>query len=82
MVAVILGDTIKNLVENDREERRSAKDHIVLTAGFLLKAEDCRITFGGGGEIISCSPTFLSMMSYAEPGGVRKMQLGSLIKRS
>lgn len=45
------------------------EDHIVLTAGSTEGLKVAGITFGRGREIISCTPTFLSMMEYAELWG-------------
>ncbi|MEN2283898.1 histidinol-phosphate transaminase [Algoriphagus sp. SE2] len=41
------------------------EDHIVMVAGSTEGLKITGITFGQGGEIISCAPTFLSMMDYA-----------------
>lgn len=59
----------KDLVKMIAEKEGVPEDHIVLTAGSTEGLKIAGITFGGGGEIISCSPTFLSMMSYAELWG-------------
>jgi histidinol-phosphate aminotransferase len=40
-------------------------DHIVMVAGSTEGLKVAGLTFGQGGEIITCSPTFLSMMEYA-----------------
>lgn len=45
------------------------EDHIVLTAGSTEGLKVAGLTFGRGQEIISCTPTFLSMMEYAELWG-------------
>lgn len=45
------------------------EDYIVLTAGSTEGLKVAGITFGRGREIISCTPTFLSMMEYAELWG-------------
>ncbi len=46
------------------------EDHIVLVAGSTEGLKIAGVTFGGGdGEILTCAPTFLSMMSYAELWG-------------
>lgn len=45
------------------------EDHIVMVAGSTEGLKITGITFGQGGEIISCAPTFLSMMDYAELWG-------------
>ncbi|MEP0710416.1 histidinol-phosphate transaminase [Algoriphagus sp.] len=57
------------LVSMIAEKEGVPADHIVLVAGSTEGLKIAGITFGGGGEIISCSPTFLSMMSYAEIWG-------------
>jgi histidinol-phosphate aminotransferase len=59
----------KDLVKMIAEKEGVPEDHIVLVAGSTEGLKIAGITFGGGGEIISCSPTFLSMMSYAELWG-------------
>ena len=41
------------------------KDHIVMVAGSTEGLKVAGLTFGQGGEIITCTPTFLSMMEYA-----------------
>ncbi|MFC5623857.1 pyridoxal phosphate-dependent aminotransferase [Algoriphagus winogradskyi] len=58
-----------DLVKMISEKEGVPEDHIVLVAGSTEGLKIAGITFGGGGEIISCSPTFLSMMSYAELWG-------------
>ena len=54
------------LVKMIAEKEGVPEDHIVLVAGSTEGLKIAGITFGGGGEIISCTPTFLTMMSYAE----------------
>ncbi|MBC6369190.1 histidinol-phosphate transaminase [Algoriphagus sp. AK58] len=51
------------------EKEGVPEDHIVLVAGSTEGLKVAGITFGKGGEIITCSPTFLSMMEYAELWG-------------
>ncbi len=41
------------------------EDHIVLMAGSMEGLKVAGITFGLDGELITCAPTFLSMMEYA-----------------
>ena len=45
------------------------EDHIVTVAGSGEGLKVAGITFGQGREIISCSPTFLTMMDYASLWG-------------
>lgn len=51
------------------EKEGVPEDHIVLVSGSTEGLKVAGITFGKGGEIITCSPTFLSMMEYAELWG-------------
>mgnify|MGYP003149726590 CR=1 FL=1 len=44
-------------------------DHIVMVAGSTEGLKITGLTFGQGGELISCAPTFLAMMDYAELWG-------------
>lgn len=53
------------LVKMLAEKEGVPEDHIVLVAGSTEGLKVAGITFGQGGEIISCAPTFLSMMDYA-----------------
>lgn len=57
------------LVKMLAEKEGVPEDHIVLVAGSTEGLKVAGITFGQGGEIISCAPTFLSMMDYAELWG-------------
>ncbi|MBN3582408.1 histidinol-phosphate aminotransferase family protein [Algoriphagus aestuarii] len=45
------------------------EDHIVMVAGSTEGLKITGLTFGQGGELISCAPTFLAMMDYAELWG-------------
>lgn len=45
------------------------EDHIVMVAGSTEGLKITGLTFGQAGEIISCAPTFLAMMDYAELWG-------------
>lgn len=45
------------------------EDHIVMVAGSTEGLKVTGMTFGQGGEIITCAPTFLAMMNYAELWG-------------
>lgn len=58
-----------SLVKMIAEKGGVPEDYIVLVAGSTEGLKVAGITFGKGGEIISCSPTFLSMMEYAELWG-------------
>jgi histidinol-phosphate aminotransferase len=58
-----------DLVKMISEKEGVPEDHIVLVAGSTEGLKITGITFGQGGEIISCAPTFLSMMDYAELWG-------------
>ena len=58
-----------SLVKMIAEKEGVPEDHIVLVAGSTEGLKVAGITFGQGGEIITCSPTFLSMMEYAELWG-------------
>lgn len=53
------------LIQMLAEKEGVPEDHIVLVAGSTEGLKVAGITFGEGGEIISCAPTFLSMMDYA-----------------
>jgi histidinol-phosphate aminotransferase len=57
------------LVKMIAEKEGVPEDHIVMVAGSTEGLKITGITFGQGGEIISCAPTFLSMMDYAELWG-------------
>jgi histidinol-phosphate aminotransferase len=57
------------LVKMVAEKEGVPEDHIVLVAGSTEGLKVAGITFGKGGEIITCAPTFLSMMEYAELWG-------------
>ncbi|MBN7816370.1 pyridoxal phosphate-dependent aminotransferase [Algoriphagus pacificus] len=59
------GDLVKMLAEKEGVP----EDHIVLVAGSTEGLKISGLTFGSGGEIITCAPTFLSMMTYAELWG-------------
>jgi len=59
------GDLVKMIADKEGV----TEDHIVMVAGSTEGLKVAGITFGQGGEIISCAPTFLSMMSYAELWG-------------
>lgn len=58
-----------SLVKMIAEKEGVPEDHIVLTAGSTEGLKVAGLTFGRGQEIISCTPTFLSMMEYAELWG-------------
>jgi histidinol-phosphate aminotransferase len=58
-----------SLVKMVAEKEGVPEDHIVLVAGSTEGLKIAGITFGKGGEIITCAPTFLSMMEYAELWG-------------
>lgn len=58
-----------SLVKMIAEKEGVPEDHIVLVAGSTEGLKVTGITFAQGGEIISCAPTFLSMMEYAELWG-------------
>ncbi|MDF2158280.1 histidinol-phosphate transaminase [Algoriphagus sp. CAU 1675] len=58
-----------DLVKMLAEKEGVPEDYIVPVAGSTEGLKVAGITFGQGGEIISCAPTFLSMMSYAELWG-------------
>lgn len=57
------------LVELIAQKEGVPEDHIVLVAGSTEGLKVAGLTFGEGGEIISCAPTFLTMMDYAELWG-------------
>lgn len=59
------GDLVKMLAKKEGVP----EDHIVLVAGSTEGLKISGLTFGSGGEIITCAPTFLSMMTYAELWG-------------
>ena len=59
------GDLVKMLAEKEGVP----ENHIVLVAGSTEGLKISGLTFGSGGEIITCAPTFLSMMTYAELWG-------------
>ncbi|HSF53580.1 MAG TPA: histidinol-phosphate transaminase [Algoriphagus sp.] len=58
-----------SLVKMIAEKEGVPEDHIVLVAGSTEGLKVAGLTFGKGGEIITCAPTFLSMMEYAELWG-------------
>ncbi len=58
------------LVEMLAQKEGVPEDHIILTAGSTEGLKVAGLSFGGE-EIITCSPTFLSMMSYAELWGTK-----------
>jgi histidinol-phosphate aminotransferase len=58
-----------SLVKMIAEKEGVPEDYIVLTAGSTEGLKVAGLTFGRGREIISCTPTFLSMMEYAELWG-------------
>lgn len=58
-----------DLVEMIAKKEGVTPDHIVMVAGSTEGLKVAGLTFGQGGEIISCSPTFLAMMNYAELWG-------------
>ncbi len=58
-----------DLVRMIAEKEGVPEDHIVLVAGSTEGLKIAGVTFGAGAEIITCSPTFLSMMDYAELWG-------------
>jgi histidinol-phosphate aminotransferase len=53
------------LIKLIAEKEGVPEDHIVLMAGSMEGLKVAGITFGLGGELITCAPTFLSMMEYA-----------------
>jgi histidinol-phosphate aminotransferase len=57
------------LVKMIAQKEGVPEDYIVLTAGSTEGLKVAGITFGRNREIISCTPTFLSMMEYAELWG-------------
>lgn len=59
------GPLVKMIAEKDGVP----EDHVVLVAGSMEGLKVAGITFGKGREIITCAPTFLSMMEYAELWG-------------
>ncbi|GMQ29893.1 histidinol-phosphate transaminase [Algoriphagus confluentis] len=58
-----------NLVKMIAEKEGVPENYIVPVAGSTEGLKVAGITFGRGGEIITCAPTFLSMMEYAELWG-------------
>lgn len=58
-----------SLVKMIAEKEGVPEDYIVPVAGSTEGLKVAGITFGQGGEIITCAPTFLSMMEYAELWG-------------
>ncbi|GAB2491320.1 pyridoxal phosphate-dependent aminotransferase [Algoriphagus taiwanensis] len=58
-----------SLVKMIAEKEGVPENYIVPVAGSTEGLKVAGITFGRGGEIISCAPTFLSMMEYAELWG-------------
>ncbi|WP_026966039.1 pyridoxal phosphate-dependent aminotransferase [Algoriphagus terrigena] len=57
------------LVKMIAEKEGVPIDHVVLTAGSTEGLKVAGLTFGKSGDIITCAPTFLSMMDYAELWG-------------
>jgi histidinol-phosphate aminotransferase len=57
------------LVKMIAEKEGVPENYIVPVAGSTEGLKVAGITFGKGGEIITCAPTFLSMMEYAELWG-------------
>ena len=57
------------LVKMIAEKEGVPEDYVVLTAGSTEGLKVAGLTFGRGGDIITCTPTFLSMMDYAELWG-------------
>lgn len=58
-----------SLVKMIAEKEGVPENYVVLTAGSTEGLKVAGLTFGRGREIISCTPTFLSMMEYAELWG-------------
>ncbi|MFN3998148.1 pyridoxal phosphate-dependent aminotransferase [Algoriphagus sp.] len=58
-----------SLVKMIAQKEGVPEEYIVLTAGSTEGLKVAGLTFGRGREIISCTPTFLSMMEYAELWG-------------
>lgn len=58
-----------SLVKMIAEKEGVPENYIVLVAGSTEGLKVAGLTFGKGGEIITCAPTFLSMMEYAELWG-------------
>lgn len=58
-----------SLVKMIAEKEGVPENYIVPMAGSTEGLKVAGITFGQGGEIITCAPTFLSMMEYAELWG-------------
>lgn len=57
------------LIKMIAEKEGVPEDYIVMTAGSTEGLKVAGLTFGRNREIISCTPTFLSMMEYAELWG-------------
>jgi histidinol-phosphate aminotransferase len=57
------------LVKMIAQKEGVPEDYVVLTAGSTEGLKVAGLTFGRNREIISCTPTFLSMMEYAELWG-------------
>lgn len=57
------------LVRIIAEKEGVPPDHVVMTAGSTEGLKVAGLTFGKNGDIITCAPTFLSMMDYAELWG-------------
>jgi histidinol-phosphate aminotransferase len=58
-----------SLVKMIADREGVPEDYVVLTAGSMEGLKVAGITFGKGGEILTCTPTFLSMMEYAKLWG-------------
>lgn len=54
-----------SLIKMIAQEVGVTEECIVLVAGSMEGLKVAGLTFGRGGEIITCAPTFLSMMEYA-----------------
>ena len=59
------------LVAMIAEKEGVAEDHVVLVAGSMEGLKVAGITFGKRGEIVTCTPTFLSLIDYAELWGTK-----------
>lgn len=60
-----------DLVKKIAEKESVPEDHIVMVAGSTEGLKITGTTFGEGGEILTCAPTFLAMMDYADLWGVK-----------
>jgi histidinol-phosphate aminotransferase len=58
-----------SLVKMVADREGVPEEYVVLTAGSMEGLKVAGITFGKGGEILTCTPTFLSMMEYARLWG-------------